>query len=333
MKNYKKQKMIFYRLIRYVGRIACIKIIRKFICVIRGYHVYTVIKKEYGSDTRLLVLPWNGTGDAVYFGQSFSHLFAPSAQRKYVAVVWAEAGKKILEMFGIRRCKAVGVNNRNYLTAFAYFSNIDKQEISFVHYAPNYHTSIMLCVEGINGMNYFDMYSAAGFQFRRTRPESGSSVTDMEELIVQNGAQVGKTVLLSPYANTVKPIEMRYWSDLAEKLKENGFSILTNADGKEEAAIPGTRAVLVPYKNLIPFLEAAGWFVGYRSGLCDLAVSAHCNKYILYPQKKRGVSGYSEFYDLSSFPGCNRPLSQFVIQEGKEEQTIDTVIKAILGTL
>lgn len=119
-----------------------------------------------------------------------------------------------------------------------------------------------------------------------------------------------KTVLLAPYAgrHDTWGIPMELYEQLAAELQEQGFVVCTNSCGqKEEPTIPGTIPVFLPHEYMAPFCERAGYFIGIRSGLCDMIASARMKrKIILYPGERlgEGVATWLEFFSLRRMGLC-----------------------------
>ena len=92
----------------------------------------------------------------------------------------------------------------------------------------------------------------------------------------------GKTVILSPYAKSVTNISDAYWEQLVSYFQEQGYVLYTNVT-ETEKELQGTRRLEVPLNQIQSVVEHAGFFVGIRSGLCDVLRWAECKKIALYP--------------------------------------------------
>jgi hypothetical protein len=109
------------------------------------------------------------------------------------------------------------------------------------------------------------------------------------------GLPVGRTVLLAPWANTWRcRLSDAWWIGAVRFLTGKGFSVVTNVGNRGRSfdgatptvplpMIPGTIPVEVPVGEIIPFAEYCGYFLGARSGLCDLLARAQARKMVLYP--------------------------------------------------
>ena len=93
----------------------------------------------------------------------------------------------------------------------------------------------------------------------------------------------GKTVILSPYAgHFIAQIEGNHWGRLIEELKAKGYTVCTNCGNPEEQPLPDTESPLIELQDCVEFVETAGYFIGVRSGFCDLVCMAQCLKIVIY---------------------------------------------------
>lgn len=135
-----------------------------------------------------------------------------------------------------------------------------------------------------------DYYLCRGFNLpidtKRIYPKFEDNIQTIKEIFCQNNLKIGKTIVLAPYSTGLKGYSPpnSFWTTIAEKLIESGYSVCTNC-GKDEVAIKGTCPLFVPYKKIVPFLELAGGFVGIRSGLCDIIAGTKCKKIVVHLYK------------------------------------------------
>jgi tetratricopeptide (TPR) repeat protein len=88
------------------------------------------------------------------------------------------------------------------------------------------------------------------------------------------GGKPGRSVLISNLSNSNPMAGDGWWRALVDELSRAGFVVFQNmanmwsANPKDilSPAIP----VDIPLENVIPFCEEGGYFIGVRSGLCDL---------------------------------------------------------------
>lgn len=133
---------------------------------------------------------------------------------------------------------------------------------------------------------------------------------ELEEIFQRCRLIPGKTVLLSPYAgkHDMRGIPMRFYVKLATQLQAAGYTVCTNCDdSQKEPPVPGTLPLLVPHQLMRPFCERAGYFIGLRSGLCDIISAADgCKKIILSGDMPIPsiLTSHKEFFSLKNMGLC-----------------------------
>lgn len=283
-----------------------------------GYLFYRSLKKEFGKNSRVFLLPWEGTGDAYYFAQCFWQ----DMKTDDIVLDASEPGIKVLKMLGIQNCIKISLYQRRALLLFSSLIGGAAKDIIVPHYASGLWTNSIAALEGINGLTYRDFYELIGYSFYPAIARSGPYD---EETVIRYckslGIITGKTVIIAPYASSCPSPKIEEWQRLVRELQNNGLKVVTNASDKEQA-IPGTTAVQIPYDMLLPVLDTAGYFVGIRSGLCDVIAGSTCKKVILYPKMKYKQGTYYSFYDLSVFPQRGSMLMQKEFIEGQIDEEI-----------
>lgn len=89
-------------------------------------------------------------------------------------------------------------------------------------------------------------------------------------------------VILSTEAGTLSDVPAGLTEALVRMLREDGRTVLHNVRQAEQAA-PGTVPLICAYPEFLSLREAGVPFVGWRSGLCDLAANAPAPMCVLYP--------------------------------------------------
>lgn len=93
----------------------------------------------------------------------------------------------------------------------------------------------------------------------------------------------GQTVLISPYAGHFNPaITIEQWTKLVAGLVQKGYDVCTNCGGPNEPPLPGTKDARIDLRDSVLFAEKAGFFLGIRSGFCDIVCTAQCRKIVIY---------------------------------------------------
>ncbi|MTJ82592.1 MAG: hypothetical protein F8N37_16510 [Telmatospirillum sp.] len=116
------------------------------------------------------------------------------------------------------------------------------------------------------------------------------------------GVPVGRTVLLSPWAHSWRcQLPDLWWEAAVKALSEKGFAVVCNVANRTRSietrgspvlpSIPGTIPVDIPVGEIIPFAEYCGYFLGMRSGLCDLLSRVNIGKIVVFPYAD-GIEAY-----------------------------------------
>ena len=124
----------------------------------------------------------------------------------------------------------------------------------------------------------------------------------VEQLFKERHLKKQKTVLLIPYANSLDNLPVEFWETLTKQLNARGYTVCTNSSGNNELPIRGSCPVYIPYKELRPFLEMAGYSISFRCGLSDILSGIQHTKIVLYPKKEiyPVMGGISTVYDYFS---------------------------------
>ena len=89
-----------------------------------------------------------------------------------------------------------------------------------------------------------------------------------------------RTIIISPFSQSVCPVEEDYYSDIINNLLDRGYQVCTNISNEEDR-LPGTIGVYLPYDIVIDFVNKSVGFIGMRSGLCDV-ISSTISKMIVF---------------------------------------------------
>lgn len=142
------------------------------------------------------------------------------------------------------------------------------------------------------------------------------------------------SVILAPYANSVDLLDFEFWENLSIRLLDKGYKVFTNVSKDSEKAILGTDPIMFHIEIAQLILKEAGYFVGLRSGFCDVVCNAECKKIILYPNT---VFDIGDVYDTSSFEkmGIGKNMYEIKCKWGGDNynyaELMEKVVKLIAG--
>ena len=238
----------------------------------------------------ILRTAWHGTGDYYICGMYLPAYLKQRGISDYVFLVKNTGSeRKVTELFDAYQSHIVSIPSVDALSRFSEFMR-QKEPLCRSFEKSDHLSFIGEQLKGYRGLSLMDFYLWYGFGFQEAPPKAAPRFSqDIERIrseMRKRGLLRGKTVLLSPYSTCSKdylpPKEV--WEEIAEHLKELGYTVATNCFGKE-APVNGTVTVSIPYPDLVPFLDEAGGFIGVRSGLCDILSTSTCKKIIIYPEQ------------------------------------------------
>lgn len=140
----------------------------------------------------------------------------------------------------------------------------------------------------------------------------------------------GKSLIISPHATTCpKCVPDSFWMRLADTFLSRGFGVIFNSNDKAFAAY---QCRLLNIDETIALADECGYFVGYRSGLCDvLAYFSKCEKIFICPTNPHGNTTAEQWLlDAST-------KELWMHNEAKEyiysENLFGVILKEFLGNL
>lgn len=120
-----------------------------------------------------------------------------------------------------------------------------------------------------------------------------SSLYKANDLFRDFNLKPGKTILLAPISNSYNSIYhtnetfKNFWKTLGTFFAQKGFLVVINSKNHNDTqlyTIPNCRNIYIELDLIIPFCNAGGFFIGMRSGLCELLTFAtNCRKLVIYP--------------------------------------------------
>lgn len=258
------------------------------------------LRKSFGS--KRLILSQSGTGDVYFTCILLPGYLEDQGLQDYTFLTLSSSScVKVAHLFGIKDVRTVslpeasllfkawdllGGDRLNMKPALNLGSRLPKKYLPRdpeVRNAPWRHWA--------NCMRYqyfwYEKFSGLKFPEWKDLPEWKARYEEM-------GLQPGKTVVLSPYANSYNSMlreKSRFWERLAEELHRRGYSAVTNCF-ENEAPVPGTVPFCVPYEELFCFLNYSGWLIAVKSGLCELASSVESCRMLVIFEKGSGASSY-----------------------------------------
>lgn len=247
--------------------------------ILEGKRIYEQIRYDYPEEC-ILVRPCSGTGDIYLLGGYIGHIKQRLGKEKIILIVPQNSEKKVAELFGMNALvflleeiwkllafvRMVGFDRLNF---FSDNCNIDQNRISEI--------------EGYKNIDMHTLFQKMVFERDTKITHFDYNQENADFLFEKYRLKKGRTVLLAPYAHNFRFPSMKQWELLAAMLMEKGYCVCTNTAGAEEAAVEGTEALCIPYSKITDFVGKAGYFIGLRSGLCDIVSESSAAMAVFYP--------------------------------------------------
>lgn len=270
-----------------------------------GRELYGGIRNRFHEET-IVHLPYAGTGDVFLAAMYIKEICREHDIKKNIFVVASNGCGKVLEAFGesyiiLEQDRSIELIN------YARFVGFD--EANYIVLNDSFGQNVAVRLRAWGGVDFHTMFARCVFRVNKDLKYPVNMKQENSEDIFENaGLRMGKTVVLSPYAKTVflfpqdeavKGIDEMIWEDMVHRFRVLGFDVCTNISSKEKP-IKGTVGVFIPYSKVIDFVNKAGFFVGVRSGLCDIIASSTAEKCIIYTIN-HAVTGDIEHYNYRYF--------------------------------
>lgn len=298
--------------------------------------IYKDLMKNYPTGTKMLLCPYAGTGD-VYLVCSYINKYVQKNEiNEYVLVVIGKSNYKVANLFEIDNIEKINQDEADKLT-YLYMTICDvSDDIKLMHHDPTQnYCGILENLRNINETKFIDMYIHNIFMCDivkdREFPKFNYTSKKINDLFIKYRLEPNNTVILSPYVNTLPAIPWWVWIELAKKLKMAGYMVCTNCGSPNEKEIEGTVALRFSYDISVPVIEKCGFFIGIRSGFCDVISTAKCKKIIIYqPYIFWGEGTNLDYFSLNKNKFCNDAIE--IEYEGVEFlKLIDQIVGQIKG--
>ena len=241
----------------------------------RGIKLFEELSNKYHNYYRI-ICPYHSIGDVFYAMSYLPYFLEKKQQKKVVVAVIGDACRKVVEIFGY---KCIEVYSWNDMTELVQAVLYKKDCNSFVSHNDKPYVTNVSDILYKKLISFEKMYCCGVYGLPiDTQPFKPSNIKDYKD---QYKIKSGKSVILSPYANSVTNLSNTIWLEIVEFYKNSGYNIYTNAVGNEKEIL-GTKKISLPLDEMQSLVEEAGIFIGLRSGLCDIIKYADCKKIALY---------------------------------------------------
>lgn len=279
------------------------------------------------------LMPVFGLGDYYYlFGYLKSYCSIHEIKNCKIMVLSC-AGAVIGKMYGYENTKVIDAHQMKKLIRYADVMGEEESGIAVLHWAcrkcepiAQIHKNSELYEVPFN--KTYEMISF-GEEMEFTPLSLANDKDKAKGYFSVENMKKGRTVVLAPDSNTIVSIPRSFWRGLAIRFKKENFCVCTNLAKGDESPIEGTEGVYVPLEDFVDFCDASGYFVGSRSGICDLICMSKCKKAIVYNKSFR----LNNVEKVFSFKRMNigRNINEFHYEDEIPEILIEKVVDFIIG--
>ncbi len=298
-------------------------------CAERGYYSYCKMREIYG-DISMWLMHQPSLGDLYMFSIFLPYVYGKNniSECDCLLIVSRNSTKKLAEIIGYKNIELIPLEEASKDWLFmmrlmgdkvnvrnAVFHGLSNSFLSIVPYSSlTFRDGIEKFVLGLNG-NTKPLY-----------PIFPSREKHIKKQFKELNLIEDRTVVISPYAGHFVPaITDEQWKMMAIRLKQMGYSVCTNCGSPDEKPIEGTVSAYIDLRDCIAFMERAGYFIGVRSGLCDLICMSECKKHIIY--EKNATNNSIAFFGFQ-----NMRIGKNIVEYENDRINTNLIMNEILET-
>lgn len=311
-------------------------LIKKMYEAYKGRKIYKRIIKKNNPEI-VFLCPYTGTGDIYLIGAFWKEYCNFNNINKYTFLVVSSACKKVAQLCNIKNIIVLDCITEADCIIRAHMLWPEQIKIKILNDSWRMiHTNPIEWFRGFKNLEFTPMFRQFVFDLPNNsvpqHPEFRNFDNDIDKIMKENKLIPGKTVVLSPYSNTLADIADDFWLKLTKRLLDNGYTVCTNCNGKTESPVEGSVPVFFPLIIAPQFIEHSGIFIGVRSGFCDIISAAKAKKVILYDKSNRFYMGSAfEYFNLKDMQLSDDAIEfNLDFNEYNLDVEIEAVIKSIL---
>jgi hypothetical protein len=323
-RNGQEYYLVYFRKDTFIREIS--DSIRTYKNIVLGYRLYQKCLKRFGKEYYVFLCPYPGIGDIYLTGLYFFQYLERENIDKYIFLVNGVLSAKVARLFRIDNIVTVNENQKNCLLAAYQFMGkncMRFKPLLFWDWRVKRPVNPTLLPVTFEDDIKYDVFKHEEIVKKRY-PVFEVREDCIDKIFSANGLIKGKTVILAPYAGAIIGIPKSIWEKIADKLTEKGYCVCTNSKGDDEPPIKRTKAIFFPLGDAVAVMDAAGYFIGMRSGFCDLISSSSCKMIVLY---EFGMSQTMLQYFSLRHMGLNEDAIEFEYHGINAEGFIETILE------
>lgn len=257
-----------------------------------GMLLYHKILKQFGKDAHILIAR-GATGDVFLNGLYLEEYIKAKKFEKYVVAGDAKGLVRIAGLFGIHNTVPLNFAEAECLQQCYKFFRCKNVTDLFMWQGSLYFNRCQTRMhESFNFLDTYTYYIYNGIVNRQKwkKPLFLPLTKELEKKFQDNGMKKGKTVIIAPFAYSVRNLPVWFWDKLAGRLKKMGYEIFANMNIDIEInPFEQMKSFFFSFEEAEAVLKYCGYFLALRSGLCDIVSMIPCRQVILYPQEMNPI--------------------------------------------
>lgn len=288
-----------------------------------GYRIYQRILNKYGKDTQIIITR-GATGDVFFNGLYLKEYLKKNHIEKYVLVGDAKGLKKIAALFGMANTEYLEyADAEDFQQCYKFFQLKNIKDVFMWQGSLYLNPCQTRMHKNFNFLDTYTYYIYDGMVNREqwNMPRFKKLNDELTKRFQNMGVIKGKTVIMAPFAYSVKNIPEWIWEKIAMELKRRGYEVFANINVELEVnPFKHIKPIFFSFDESEALLTYAGNFLALRSGLCDIVSMVPCKQVLLYPEEMTPIdysihrsdaifSGFKTMgYDVSNMVEISSPM-------------------------
>jgi hypothetical protein len=140
-----------------------------------------------------------------------------------------------------------------------------------------------------------------------------------EQIFRSLGLKQGRTVFVSPQANSCPSLDARFCRRLCDRIHKKGYDVFMNLAGSAND-VPAAGTVFLPLSTVSPFCNLCGYGIVLRSGICEIISGSAAQFHILYPDRR-----FQGVFPVREFMASGR-IWEYRMDENKPDEIVDAIL-------
>lgn len=256
---------------------------------LNGWRLYRKIQKRSGRNNTIFVST-GATGD-LFLQAKYLNSYIREKQVKRFRIV-SEGNLELFRLFDFNN--VFPISHLAVVSLYQYKKLTNKEDLILLFTWHRAFTHFNRCrVRMTERFQFIDSYTKFTLNLQDPKGDKPNQIKidcNKEYWLNSIGFVKNKTVIISPQANSITQLGNEFWNNVIDLLKAHDFRVFVNSFVPFEFTAP---SLMLNYHDIIAAVNYGGYFIGVRSGLCDILSDTTAKKVIIYPETNYPLD-YSE---------------------------------------